>query len=59
VYSEIDLESQLDAHLVERYHSLAAATLDDLTEEEKAAVTARPDLDEEAFLIEDWNREDT
>src|SRR2546423_1015850 len=45
----VDLESQLDARLVSRYHALAAATLEGLTEEEKAAVTARPELDEEAF----------
>ncbi len=47
-----DLESHLDARLVERYHALAAATLSGLTEEEKAAVTARPELDESAFLID-------
>jgi len=55
----IDLESPLDARLVERYHALAAATLEGLTEEEKAAVTARVELDEEAFAIEDWNKEDS
>ena len=52
----VDLESQLDARLVERYHALAAATLEGLTEEEKAAVITRPELDEEAFVIEDWNK---
>ena len=53
----IDLESQLDARLVERYHALAAATLADLTEEEKAEVTARPELDFGAFL-DDTDEED-
>lgn len=47
----IDMEGQLDAALVERYHSVAAATLDGLSDEQKAAVTARPELDEEAFSI--------
>ncbi len=46
----VDLEPHLDSHLVERYHALAAATLSGLTEEEKAEVTARPELDESAFL---------
>jgi hypothetical protein len=53
----IDLEPQLDARLAERYHALAAATLADLTEEEKTAVTARPELDEEAFLMDDLDGE--
>ncbi len=47
----INLEAQLDASIVERYHALAAATLAGLTEEEKKEVTARPELDEGAFLI--------
>jgi hypothetical protein len=51
----VDLESELDARLVERYHSLAAATLSGLTEEERAAVTARPELDEVAFSMDDLN----
>ena len=55
----VDLESQLDDRLIERYNALAADTLADLTEEEKAAVTTRPELDEEAFFIEGWNREDS
>lgn len=55
----IDLESQLDNRLCEGYNALAAATLAGLTEEEKAQITARPELDEEAFLIEGWNREDS
>lgn len=46
----IDLEDQLDATLVARYHALAASTLEGLTEEEKAAITARPELDENAFI---------
>jgi hypothetical protein len=45
----IDMEGQLDAALVERYHALAAATLEGLTDEQKAAITARPELGEEAF----------
>jgi hypothetical protein len=53
----VDLEKPLDTCLVSRYHALAAATLEGLTEEEKVAVTARPELDEEAFAIEDWNKE--
>lgn len=52
----IDLESHLDARLVERYHALAAATLSGLTEEEKAEVTARPEFGE-AFLISDLEEE--
>jgi hypothetical protein len=53
----VDLEKPLDTRLVSRYHALAAATLEGLTEDEKAAVMARPELDEEAFVIEDWNKE--
>lgn len=49
----VDLESRLDTHLVELYHGLAAATLSGLSEQEKAAVTGRPELDESAFLIDD------
>jgi hypothetical protein len=47
----IDLEPYLDAAIAERYHALAAATLDGLTEEEKEEVTTRPELGE-AFLID-------
>ena len=54
----IQLDSQLDARLVERYHALAAATLDGLTEEEKAAVALPPELDEEAFQMHGLNKED-
>jgi len=42
----IDLESQLDARLAAGYHALAAATLEGLTEEEKAEVTAGIEMDE-------------
>jgi len=48
----VELESQLDATLIARYHALAAATLDGLTEKEKAAFTVRPELDEELFLMD-------
>ncbi|MEK6300745.1 MAG: hypothetical protein AABO41_08500 [Acidobacteriota bacterium] len=50
----IDIESRLDAALVERYHTLAAATLAGLTEEEKAQVTARVDFGA-AFLTREIN----
>jgi hypothetical protein len=46
----IALEEQLDETLVARYHALAASTLEGLTEEERIAITARPELDEQAFL---------
>jgi hypothetical protein len=46
----IDLEGQLDAAIVAKYHTLAASTLEGLSEEEKAAITARPELDENAFV---------
>jgi len=45
----VNMEEQLDTALVQRYHALAAATLEGLTDEQKAAITARPELDEEAF----------
>lgn len=48
----IDLEPRLNACLADRYNALAASTLADLTEEEKREVTARPELDERAFLME-------
>lgn len=51
----IDIEGQLDAVLVERYNALAAASLADLTEDEKAEITERPQIGE-AFLIEDTER---
>ena len=46
----IGMESQLDTALVERYNALAASTLEGLDDEEKAAITERPDLGEEAFV---------
>jgi len=52
----IDLEPYLDAAITERYHALAAATLEGLTEEEKKEITARPELGE-AFLIDRSNGE--
>lgn len=45
----VGLESQLDIALVNRYHALAASTIEGLTEEEKIAITARPELDEGSF----------
>jgi hypothetical protein len=53
----IDLESELDTRLSERYNAFAASTLEGLTEEEKRAVTARPELDEEVFLMNDFDGE--
>lgn len=52
IQTMVELESQLDAALVGRYHALAASTLEGLTEEEKIAITARPELDEQAFHTE-------
>jgi len=52
----IDIEAQLDAALVERYNTLAAATLAGLTEDEKARVTARVDFGA-AFLPREINGE--
>lgn len=48
----VELEPQLDARLAKGYNALAAATLSDLSEEEKKEVTIRPELGE-AFLIDD------
>lgn len=48
----IDLEPHLDRRLTGRYCALAAATLSGLTDEEKERITARPDLDTTAFLID-------
>jgi len=45
----IDMEDRLDAALVERYNALAAATLEGLTDEQKEAITTRPELDADAF----------
>lgn len=52
----IDMEGQLDAALMERYNALAAATLAGLNEDEKAEITARPEIGE-AFLIDDASME--
>lgn len=52
----IDMEGQLDAALVERYNSLAAASLAGLNENEKAEITARSEIGE-AFLIDDSRME--
>jgi len=49
----IDLDLQLSEKLANRHHALVAVTLDGLTEERKLAITARPELDETAFLVED------
>ncbi len=47
----IILEQSLDESLVERYHALATATLAGATEEQKRNLTARPKLNEDAFLL--------
>jgi len=52
----IDMEGQLDAALMERYNALAAATLAGLNEDEKAEITARPEIGR-AFLIDDESME--
>ena len=52
----INMESQLDGALVERYNALAAASLAGLNEHEKAEITARPTIGE-AFLIDNGSRE--
>jgi hypothetical protein len=52
----VDLEPYLDAVITERYHALAAATLEGLTEKEKEELTTRPELGE-AFLIDDSDGE--
>lgn len=52
VKSLVELESYLDTALINRYHALAASTLEGLTEEEKVAITMRPELDEQAFSPE-------
>ncbi len=52
----INMEGQLDAALVERYNTLAAASLSGLNEDEKAEITARPEIGE-AFLINDKRTE--
>jgi hypothetical protein len=54
----IDLESKLDDRLCELYNALAASTLEGLTDEQKAAVTARPELDWGSFLTNDTDEEE-
>jgi hypothetical protein len=49
----IKLEDQLNERLAARYHELAASTVAGLTPKEIEAVTARPELDEDAHLIRD------
>lgn len=49
----ISLEAQLDQSLAERYHALAASTLDGLTQDKRAEITTRPELDPEAFPLDD------
>jgi len=58
IQSLIDLERELDSRLIERYHALAASTLAGLSEEERARVTRRVELDEEAFLIDKADERD-
>jgi hypothetical protein len=49
----ISLEDSLNERLAARYHELAASTVADLTPEEIEAVTARPELGEDAHLVGD------
>ena len=53
----VDLESRLDAEVFDRYNGLAAASLANLTDEQIAALTERPELDESAFLINESDSE--
>jgi hypothetical protein len=46
----VDMESQLDDALVERYNALAASTLEGLDDAERVAITERPLLGEDAFI---------
>ena len=48
----VNMEKLLDAALMQRYNALAAATLAGLSDEEKAVITARPEIGD-AFLIDD------
>lgn len=48
----INLDADLDARLVKRFHALAAATLANLSIEEKVAIATRPELDVNIFLSE-------
>ncbi len=49
IRSLIGAEETLDTKLIERYHNLAAATLNGLEVAERVAITERPDLDDETF----------
>lgn len=49
----IAVDGQLDMQLVSRYQNLATETLAGLSDEEKQEVTRRPELDNEAFSLED------
>lgn len=53
VQALIDLETQLNERITAGYNELAAATLADLTDEERARVTERPTLGADAHLIND------
>lgn len=59
IESLIDLERVLDARLIERYHALAASTLEGLSEEEKTRVTRRVELDDDVFLIDQEDKRDS
>jgi hypothetical protein len=49
----ISLEEQLDESLAKRYHALAASTLATVPPDKRAELTARPELDPEAFSLDD------
>ena len=49
----IALEEVLNTSLANRYHELAASTVSDLTPDELEVVMARPELSEDAYLIQD------
>ena len=49
----VDLDRKLSDALADRYIALATATLEGLTEEEKIAVTTRPELGPEAFAFDE------
>lgn len=53
----IALEPILSARLADQYNSLAASTLEGLSEEEKAELTARPEFDEEGLFSENTDGE--
>lgn len=45
----IDLDSKLDAIVLDKYFALATSAFEGLTEEQKEAILERPNLDEDAF----------